>query len=246
MAFSPLKSHEAVRLIARNNRVIVLGGIALVLHGFHRTTKDVDVWIEPQKDARIWAAGMKSFLGSHALTAARVDEETGEFVDIGLDEIEASVLRQRFIRVLGAERPIDAFRVPNHFDVDEFEEIWQRSIPLEDGTRLMGEVDLIVTKLETGRPHDEADIRFLQSKVENAYRQRLRTCSVTEAAELFERFSTPDLAQFAALMALDRSVRDFGIRTLVEMARNGDPYAAQLAKEVQLRQQKQEDERSDA
>ena len=44
-----------------------------------------------------------------------------------------------------------------------------------------------MTEMETGRPHDEADMRFLQLKVENAYRQRIRSCSPSEAAKLFER-----------------------------------------------------------
>ena len=199
---------------------------------------DVDIWIEPQIDAHLWGAHLKSFLESRGLAAAKVDGGTGAFVGIPLDEIGDTVAQQRFVRILCADRPVDAFRIPNHLDTTEFDDVWGRSEPLIDGTRLMSEIDLLVTKMETGRPHDEADMRFLQAKVEGAYRRSLSTCSLAEATKLFEQFSTPELAAFAALNAQDISVRSLGLKALDEMSNQGDPYAAELSHDVQRRLRK--------
>ncbi len=232
MEHRSLKAHDVVRRLAAQRRVIVLGGIAVVLHGLHRTTKDVDLWIDPLEDEQHWAAFLREFLESEALTAARVGNELGEFIDIPMSEIASAVADDRFVRVVGADRPIDAFRVPNYMNVEEFDDVWNRSGPLKDGTRLMDEIDLIVTKMGTGRPHDAADMRFLQTKVESAYRERLRTCSAGEAAELFERFATPDLALFAATQEENQSIRSFGLAALRALSDNGDLYARQLFEEL--------------
>ncbi len=206
----PLKAHEVVTRLARRGRVIVLGGIAVVLHGFHRSTKDVDLWVDPLGDERLWADSLRQFMRSEGLTAARFADAAGNFAPVDLEEIPAVVAEDRFVRILGADRPIDAFRAPNHLTAEEFDEIWQRCELLEDGTRLLDEIDLIVTKMGTGRPHDEADTRFLQSKVERSYRERIKTCSPNEASKLFERFTTPDIAAFAATEAEDPAVRALG------------------------------------
>ncbi len=227
-----LKAHDAVARLAAENRVIVLGGIAVVLHGLHRSTKDIDIWLDPLANEQLWADTIRPLLESEGLTAARVADEAGRFVPIEYDDIASVVAQDRFVRILGSDRPIDVFRIPNHLEASEFDEIWQRSNPLEDGTRLIDEIDLIVTKMATGRPHDEADMRFLQQKVENAYRERLRSCSPNEATKLFERFSTPDIAAFAATQAEDKAVRALGLQVLDDLCAAGDHYAMQLAEEV--------------
>lgn len=228
----PLKAREVVEMLAQRSRVIVLGGIAVMLHGFHRSTKDVDLWIDPLRDEHMWADSLRQFLRSEGLTAARVAGSAGNFTEIDLDEMASVVAADRFVRILGSDRPIDAFRAPNHLTADEFDEIWERCEVLEDGTRLLDEIDLIVTKMGTDRPHDEADMRFLQSKVERSYRERIKTCSPNEAAKLFERFTTPDIAAFAATEAEDPAVRALGLDALAELCASGDPYAMQLSEEI--------------
>ena len=227
-----MKAHDVVAQIAAQIRVIVLGGIAVVLHGLHRSTKDVDLWLDPLANEQLWADTLRPLLESGGLIAARVADETGHFVPIAFGDIASVVARDRFVRILGSDRPIDVFRIPNHLEASEFDQIWQRSKPLEDGTRLIDEIDLIVTKMDTGRPHDEADMRFLQLKVESAYRQRIRSCSPSEAAKLFERFSTPDIAAFAATEAEDRAVRALGLQILDDLCAAGDHYAMQLAEGI--------------
>jgi hypothetical protein len=200
-----------------------------------RHTKDIDIWLDPLDNEQLWADALQQLLEADDLTASRVANEAGLFTPIPLDAIGETVAKDRFIRILGADRPIDVFRIPNHLAVDDFEEVWERSKELPDGTRLIDEIALVVTKMETGRPHDEADIRFLQAKIEKAYKELLRTCSPNEAAELFERFPTPDIAAFAATEAADRGVRAQGLDLLNNLSVAGNPYAIQLREEVRKR-----------
>ena len=200
-----------------------------------RHTKDIDVWLDPLDNERVWTDALRTVLEAGDLTVSRVANEAGLFTAIPSDAIAETVARDRFVRILGADRPIDVFRIPNHLDVGDFDEVWERSGELLDGTRLIDEIDLVLTKMETGRPHDEADIRFLQAKIESAYKERLRTCSMNEAKELFERFPTPDIAAFAAAEAEDRGVRALGLELLNNLSVAGDPYAEQLREDVRKR-----------
>jgi len=138
----------------------------------------------------------------------------------------------RLIRIAGTNRPIDVFYIPNELEAADFEGVWQRGKPLEHGIRLMEEIDLIVTKQLTNRPNDRTDIRFLQDKIEAAYRDRLRTCSAEEAQEMLARFATPEIAAFAVKEASDADVRSLGWKLLNEMREAGDPFAEDLIREI--------------
>lgn len=46
---------QFMRRLAREGRVLILDGLAVIAHGFSRTTKDADVWLEPFSDGRTWA-----------------------------------------------------------------------------------------------------------------------------------------------------------------------------------------------
>ena len=60
----------------------------------------------------------------------------------------------------------------------------------------MEAIDLIVSKQLTDRPHDETDIRFLTNKIEAQYRAGLGTWTEAEAADMLDRFATPEIAAF--------------------------------------------------
>ncbi len=219
---------DTVRRLAEQRRVIVLGGIAVMMHGFQRTTKDVDLWLDPLQDERRWADSLREFVESEALEVARVGDEFGNFMKFPASDIASAVAKDRFVRIVGAERPIDVFRVPNYMKIQEFDDVWNRAEILKDGTRLMDEIDLMVTKMETGRPHDQADMRFLETKMESVYRKRLHTCSGKEASEMFVRFVTPDIAFYAATQEENPLVQSSGLAALRDLSDNGDLYAREL------------------
>jgi len=212
-----MNAHSVITQLAAQERVIVLGGIAVVLHGLHRSTKDVDIWLDPQADVHTWSTSLRTLADAHDLTPSRVSDEFGHFVPIPHDEIATVAASDRFVRLLGADRPIDVFYQPNNLELNEFDDVWNLATPLDDGTRLIDPVNLILSKLDTGRPHDAADIRFLEDKVERDYQQRLPTCSLDEARAMFDRLVTPDLAVFAITHARNGAVRTFARSLLDDM-----------------------------
>ena len=226
------RAHDAVSALAAAARVVVLGGIAVVLHGLHRATNDIDIWLDPLRDSRAWADKLGQTLAPLGLNIARVSDQNAAFFKITFEDVAKTVERDRFVRVTGCERPIDVFREPANFAADDFDDVWERARPLDDGTRLLDEIDLVITKMHTGRPQDESDARFLQTKIESAYRERLRRCTPEDAYRLFERFVSPELAAFAATEAENGDVRIAARTALQELAASGDPYAAQLAEQL--------------
>ena len=79
---------------------------------------------------------------------------------------------------------------------------------MDDGTRLPHEIDLYVTKANTGRDQDWKDQLFLESLVKKRFRERLPMCDLAEARGLLERFLDPEILAFALDNPDRRSARD--------------------------------------
>jgi hypothetical protein len=88
-----------------------------------------------------------------------------------------------------------------------------------------------MTKQLTGRDKDAMDIAFLESKAEKRYLAELPVASEGRALEMLERFLTPKVAE-AALAHPEESVRQLGLRYLHELAEDGDPFAADILKNL--------------
>ena len=43
-----------------NHRVVVLGGVAVIAHGYSRHTQDADIWLDPMSSAEEWADAVLS------------------------------------------------------------------------------------------------------------------------------------------------------------------------------------------
>jgi hypothetical protein len=126
---------------------------------------------------------------------------------------------------------MDIFRKPNQLQPEEFDEVWARSLILGDGTRLPDPIDLLVSKQETGRDKDRADIIFLEGKIEADYLERLPRVPAEEAERMLGRFLTPRVAE-AALSHSDQGVGQLARKFLHELAEEGDPYAAEILRRV--------------
>lgn len=230
---TPIESRDLVADLAQKRRTVLLGGIAVILHGLNRNTKDIDIWIDPAPDENAWATSIQALLKRYpTLQANRIGSDPGTWVPISLDDLSVVGEEDRMVRITGADRPIDIFYIPNELEKADFESIWQRAKSMENGIKLIEEIDLIVTKQSTGRPHDESDIRFLNDKVEASYKTSLKSCSETEAKALFARFATPEIAAYAFREAEDSNVRDLSWRLLEEMKEAGDPFATELIEEI--------------
>jgi hypothetical protein len=85
-------------------------------------------------------------------------------------------------------------------------------------------LDLVVTKLNTGRQQDLEDAQFLESLVRKHYAEVLPTASIGEVKELFDRFLDWQVCEHA-LKNPSQEVRDYTHMCLEEMAGEGDPFS---------------------
>lgn len=133
---------ELCALLSENEvEFLVVGGQAVVAHGYPRMTKDLDLWVRPTREN-----------GTRILTA---------LLQFGtpLEQVESEAFEKpETLLMLGRE----PFRVDILTDLPglDFEAAWQRrsSVTL-DGVPLplISRVDLIINKKTVGRPQDIAD-----------------------------------------------------------------------------------------
>ena len=219
---------ELTSQLARRHRVLMLGGLAVVGHGLSRSTFDSDVWLDPDLPVGEWCHAVRSITaGQSRLQIVSI----GNWKNVPEKDFLEVVGRDGVVRIIGLNQPLDIFRKPNQLDPAEFNEIWNRSEILDDGTRLPDPIDLLVSKQETGREKDQADIIFLEGKIQADYLARLPRASRDEAMQMLGRFLTPRVAE-AALAHSEQAVRDLGRRFLRELAGEGDPFAADILRKI--------------
>jgi hypothetical protein len=133
-------------LIGQKAEFLLVGGQAVIAHGYPRLTKDLDLWVRPTVDN-----------GRRVLDALL---EFGAPVDLAPEEFE----NPRTMLVLGR----DPFRVDMLTAIPglEFEACWSRreSVVLE-GTSipLLAKSDLLANKRTAGRIQDLADVEALEA-----------------------------------------------------------------------------------
>lgn len=218
--------------LAQQIRTLVLGGTAVILHGLNRATKDLDLWLDPNPDEKKWAASIEQILQMYPeIYAVYLDDNTGKWEAAERNQISQCGIKGRVLRLMGSDRPIDIFYIPNELEKEEFDKIWERAIPLRDGSRLLDEIDLIITKQLTGRPHDIADINFLQAKIEDRLCGELPVQSYEYAAAQFQRFRSAKTA-YSATKNKAANVQKLGLDILQELAQSGDPFAAEYLEQM--------------
>ncbi len=215
---------ELIRRLSKKNRVIMLDGLAVIAHGLSRSTYDADVWLDPTLPVESWSRVVNSLLSDNECLRILSISNWKEVESERLSEI---IMRDGVIRITGANQPLDLFRAPNELDMEEFDAVWSRAIPLDDGARIPDAIDLLVTKQATGRDKDLMDIAFLEAKAEREYLEKLPTASTVQVEKMLERFLTPKISE-VVLRHPEPSVRDFALRFLQEQAADGDPFARDI------------------
>jgi len=127
-------------------RYLIVGGHAVGVHARPRTTKDLDVWLDPGRENILRACrGLRSFGAPQSI----VDD----------------------LRTAAPDEIVWMGRVPARVDLllsipgVEFDAAWPRRVEIEvEGLRLpvIGRKDLIANKLATGRPQDRRDVRAIE------------------------------------------------------------------------------------
>ncbi len=135
--FRCLEAHEA--------RYLVIGGVAVGLHGIPRTTFDLDILIETSEmnAQRVLDALLEAGIGAASLTSAR---------DVLTQEI--TILRDRLqIDIQTATPGIQFQRAWESRATKDYEGI---------GIPVVSREDLISSKRAAGRPRDLEDARLLE------------------------------------------------------------------------------------
>jgi len=147
-------------------RYLVVGGLAVIAHGYLRFTKDVDFVIQLLPDNIKRAFKAFAALGYRPLVPVTWEQ----FADAGNRE---RWIREKGMRVLQfwsdahRETPIDVF-VAEPFDFDaEYEAALRKSLFGRLEVRVASITTLIGMKESAGRPEDKIDVEHLRMMLEN-------------------------------------------------------------------------------
>ena len=141
-------------------RYLIVGGVAVVLHGRLRTTADLDLWIELERENLDRAARTLGALGYRPRAPVRLE-------DLGNPELRRSWIEEKGLLVLSLWRPnapleVDLF-VREPF---AFQEAHARGVVVHlesTEAHVIGLDDLLVMKRGTGRALDAEDVQALES-----------------------------------------------------------------------------------
>jgi len=142
-------------------RYVVVGGFAVVLHGFARLTGDIDLAID--LDATAARHAIDTFVGLGLRPRAPVDPYA--FADAASRRQWAV---ERNMRVFSLWDPTNPMREVDVFVENPmpFDDLWSRAevIPLEATTvRVASIPDLIAMKRAADRPQDRVDVEALEA-----------------------------------------------------------------------------------
>jgi hypothetical protein len=149
--FEALARHEV--------RYVVVGGVAVVLHGHARVTGDLDIAVDLAPDEARRAIDALLELGLRP----SVPVDPRDFAD---PAVRSRWVAEKMMQVFSMRDPNDPLRQVDLFAEDRgFEGLWERAVQVRVGSgdvRVASIPDLIEMKRTAGRAQDLADIEALQ------------------------------------------------------------------------------------
>jgi hypothetical protein len=137
-------------LIAHKVRFIIVGGYAVAHAGFVRSTKDIDLWVEPSEDnAHRLIGALREYgapLNTHGVSAQTFTQE-GEGYQLGVEPVRIDVLT--FCSGLAFGPAFERAERVCYGDIE--------------GIPVLHLLDLRASKLALGRPQDLADVARLDA-----------------------------------------------------------------------------------
>lgn len=210
-----------IDLLTASHRVVLLGGVAVIAHGYSRHTQDADIWLDPMSSAEEWAEVI--IAACKEVNGATIHRLPG-WIEVSGKQVASAAEETGMLRILGLNCPLDIFRRPNEFKEHEFDAVASRTSLNGDGTLIPDPIDLIQSKLDTGRDKDQRDIEHLESVVRSDYKKRLPGASLEEASEMLSRYSEWQVL-VPALENPSPEVRELAMTHLREFAAAGDPFS---------------------
>ena len=146
--------HDFLGLLNRHDvKYLVVGGYAVIHHGFPRTTGDLDVWFDATQE-----------------NAARLHEALREFWSGAVPHLDRP---SELLEGLGVQFGVEPNRIDllNRIEGVEFSPAWDArevrrlggmEVPFVDATTLLR------TKQAANRPKDQEDIEYLRRKLETS------------------------------------------------------------------------------
>lgn len=218
------KASEIIERLAAQQRVLILGGIAVIAHGLSRTTEDADVWLDPMESIENWCNVVRA-----ELVAGATLFDVSRHREISPGELEEAIDLAGMVRVGGLDRYLDIFYQPNQLDLEDFDAAWKAAHLAVGSARVMDESFLIATKADTGRQTDAEDLAFLETKLRSEMKARLEVCALEEAERHFSRY-VDHTTCLAALKNPDFKVQKLGLAGLEELAADDNPFAVAALK----------------
>jgi predicted nucleotidyltransferase len=148
-------------LNAARIRFLVVGGVAVITHGYLRLTRDVDLVVQLERDNLLRALSALATLSYQPRIPATPEQ-------IADPAVRATWIRDKNMKVLnlfsGAHRltPVDIF-VSEPFDFDaKYERALVKELETGVPLRFVDIETLITMKRQAGRPEDLIDVRQLE------------------------------------------------------------------------------------
>ncbi len=145
-----LEEHQNIlsKLIANRVEFLLIGGYAVIFHGYARSTGDMDIWVKPSNENKL--------LLINALHNYGYDQEDlAPLYKIDLTEHMAFSI---------GEEP-EKIEFINYINLVSFDDANQNKIQYDfEGLQIpiINIRELILSKINTGRKKDEADVEELQ------------------------------------------------------------------------------------
>ena len=136
---------EFIKLLNKNNvRYIVIGGYAVVYHGYVRSTNDIDMWIDIHKDNIKKAIKALDEFGFSSLNIKEADFSPNQIIQLG-----------------HPPHRIDLITPPAGIDFDTCYESKEQVMIDNITVNIIDLENLIKTKKATNRTRDLADVEEL-------------------------------------------------------------------------------------
>lgn len=136
------------KLIGAGVNFIIIGGYSVIFHGYKRTTGDIDIWLKPENENKLKLLPVLKDLG---------------FEDSELNEVAALDFTKHMVFSIG--EPPEKMDFLSHINLVNYDDADKQKVLAEIEGILIPFLhlnDLVLSKMNTGRQKDKADIEMLQ------------------------------------------------------------------------------------
>ena len=148
-------------LAKANARYVIVGGLAVVMHGHSRLTADVDIVVDLDPDEARRAVQALVDLGLKPRAPVNP-------LDFAEPQIRRQWIEEKGLQVFSFWDPVHPLRAVDIFTEHPipFDDLWKRAVDVDLGgvhVRIASKADLILLKEKSGRDVDLEDIRALRN-----------------------------------------------------------------------------------